>query len=114
MKKWNIRFHVGDDCCDGETKRLSACALAPSFSQLGLDQLLASVKHASKIRYDLPNLVRLLVCGWILESASKWATGYKGKCHEFPVYSSSPDNVYGARGHLQSAFLGYCCWVIAV
>ncbi|MBQ3288854.1 MAG: IS1634 family transposase [Kiritimatiellae bacterium] len=96
-EEWNIRFRAGDDSCDGETKRLAACVLDPVFSALGLDQLLASVKHASKIRYDLQGLVRLLVYGRILEPASKWATMEQNKSyHEPPVSSPNPDNVYDA------------------
>ena len=73
-EEWNIKFRAGDDSCDGEAKRLAACVLDPVFSALGLDQLFASVKHDSKIRYDLQGLVRLLVYGRILEPASKCAT----------------------------------------
>ena len=96
-EEWNIRFRAGDDSCDGETKRLAACVLDPVFSALGLDQLFASVKHASKIQYDLQGLVRLLVYGRILEPASKWATmGHNGRYHEPLVSSPNPDNVYDA------------------
>ena len=96
-EEWDIKFRAGDDSCDGETKRLAACVLDPVFSALGLDQLFASVKHDSKIRYDLQGLVRLLVYGRILEPASKWATmGHNGRYHEPLVSSPNPDNVYDA------------------
>ena len=96
-EEWDIKFRDGDDGCNGEPKRLAACVLDPVFSALGLDQLFASVKHASKIRYDLQGLVRLLVYGRILEPASKWATaGHNGKYHEPLVSSDNPDNVYDA------------------
>ena len=92
-----VRYRDGDESCNGETKRLAACVLDPVFSALGLDQLFASVKHASKIRYDLQGLVRLLVYGRILEPASKWATaGHNGKYHEPMVSSPNPGNVYDA------------------
>ena len=92
-----IRYRDGDPACEGETKRLAACILDPVFSALGLDQLLASVKHASKIRYDLQGIVRLLVYGRILEPASKCATmDQNGKYFEPLVGSSNPDNVYDA------------------
>ena len=92
-----IRYRDGDPACEGETKRLAACILDPVFSALGLDQLLASVKHASKIRYDLQGIVRLLVYGRILEPASKCATmDQNGKYYEPLVGSSNPDNVYDA------------------
>ena len=92
-----IRYRDGDPACEGETKRLAACILDPVFSALGLDQFLASVKHASKIRYDLQGIVRLLVYGRILEPASKCATmDQNGKYFEPLVGSSNPDNVYDA------------------
>ena len=96
-EEWDIKFREGDDGCNGEPKRLAACVLDPVFSALGLDQLFASVKHASKIRYDLQGLVRLLVYGRILEPASKCATmEQNGTYHEPLVSSGNPDNVYDA------------------
>ena len=96
-EEWDIKFREGDDSCDGEPKRLAACVLDPVFSALGLDQLFASVKHDSKIRYDLQGLVRLLVYGRILEPASKCATVEQNeKYHEPLVSSPNPDNVYDA------------------
>ena len=90
-EEWVVRFRAGDPKCKGETKRLAA------FSALGLGQLLASVKHDSKIRYDLQGIVRLLVYGRILEPASKCATmDQNGKYYEPLVGSSNPDNVYDA------------------
>lgn len=92
-----IRYRDGDPACEGETKRLAACVLDPVFSALGLDQFFASVKHASKIRYDLQGIVRLLVYGRILEPASKCATmDQNGKYFEPLVGSSNPDNAYDA------------------
>ena len=92
-----IRYRDGDPACEGEAKRLAACVLDPVFSALGLDQLLASVKHASKIRYDLQGIVRLLVYGRILEPASKCAAmDQNGKYFEPLVGSSDPDDVYDA------------------
>lgn len=96
-EEWDIKFRDGDDGCNGEPKRLAACVLDPVFSALGLDRLFASVKHASKIRYDLQGLVRLLVYGRILEPASKCATmEQNGTYHEPLVSSDNPDNVYDA------------------
>ena len=92
-----IRYKDGDESCDGKPKRLAACVLDPVFSALGLDQFFASVKHASKIQYDLQGLVRLLVYGRILEPASKCATMEQNeKYHEPLVSSPNPDNVYDA------------------
>ena len=96
-EEWVVRFKAGDPKCKGEPKRLAACILDPVFSALGLGRLLASVKHASKIQYDLQGIVRLLVYGRILEPASKCATmDQNGSYHEPLVRSSNPDNVYDA------------------
>ena len=96
-EEWNLKFRKGDGKCKGEPKRLAACVLDPVFSALGLDQLFASVKFASKIRYDLQGIVRLLVYGRILEPASKCATmEQNGKYHEPLVSSPNTDNVYDA------------------
>ena len=96
-EEWVVRFKAGDPKCKGEPKRLAACILDPVFSALGLGQLLASVKHASKIRYDLQGIVRLLVYGRILEPASKCATmDQNEKYYERPVASENGDNVYDA------------------
>lgn len=96
-EEWVVKFRAGDAKCIGEPRRLAACVLDPVFSALGLDQLLASVKHASRLRYDLQGIVRLLVYGRILEPASKCATmDQNGKYFEPLVGSGNPDNVYDA------------------
>ena len=96
-EEWLVRFRAGDPKCKGEPKRLASCILDPVFSALGLDRFFASVKHASKIRYDLQGIVRLLVYGRILEPASKCATmGQNEKYFAKLVSSGNPDNVYDA------------------
>ena len=96
-EEWVVKFRAGDMKCLGEPRRLAACVLDPVFSALGLDEFLASVKHASKMRYDLQGIVRLLVYGRILEPASKCATmDQNGKYFEPLVGSGNPDNVYDA------------------
>ena len=93
--KWRIEFNAGDPKCKGEPKRMAATVLDPVFSALGLDRLFASVKHASRIGYDLQGIVRLLVYGRILEPASKFATmEQNGKYREKLVSSENSDNVY--------------------
>ena len=95
--KWRIEFKAGDPKCKGEPKRMAATVLDPVFSAIGLDQFFASVKHASRIGYDLQGIVRLLVYGRILEPASKSATmEQNGKYREKLVASENPDNVYDA------------------
>ena len=52
----------------------SQILLDPVFKDLGLAELMASIKHNSKIKYDLTGYLRLLVYGRILDPASKLAT----------------------------------------
>ena len=71
-----VPFREGDDKCLGEPTRMAATILDPVFAALGLDELFASVKFASKIKYDLAGVVRLLVYGRLLDprpSARRWA-----------------------------------------
>ena len=57
----------------------------------------ASVKHDSKIRYDLTGIVRLLTYGRLLDPASKSATmAQNGKYLRPPVGSANDDSVYDA------------------
>lgn len=92
-----IKYVDGDPACDGEPKRLAAQILDPLFAALGLDELLASVKYTSRIRYDLQGIVRLLVYGRLLDPASKCATMGQNEEYYRPLVSSSnDDNVYDA------------------
>ena len=96
-KKVTVTFEVGDAKCLGDPKRMAATILDPVFAALGLDEFFASVKHASKISYDLQGIVRLLAYGRILEPASKSATmDQNGKWYAPPVKSANDDNVYDA------------------
>ncbi len=92
-----IRYRDGDPGCEGTPLRLAPCVLDPFFSALGLDQLFASVKFASKIRYDLQGIVRLLVYGRLLEPASKCATMCQnGSYAAPPAGGGNDDSVYDA------------------
>ena len=92
-----ISFKPGDGKCLGEPKRMAAAILDPVFNALGLDEFFASVKFASKIRYDLTGIVRLLTYGRLLDPASKSATmEQNGKYYRPPVASTNDDNVYDA------------------
>ncbi|MBP5736123.1 MAG: IS1634 family transposase [Acidaminococcaceae bacterium] len=87
----------GDADCFGSPKLLAPCILDPVFSALGLDGLFASVKHASRISYDLQGMVRLLVYGRLLNPASKIATARQNEAYYQPLVSSSNEsNVYDA------------------
>ena len=97
VRKWTVTFERGDAKCIGEPKRLAPCVLDPVFRALGLDELFASVKCASRIKYDLTGIVRLLTYGRIIDPESKWSTmGQNGQYYAPLVKSTNPDNVYDA------------------
>ena len=96
-QKYTITFSEGDESCIGMPKRFAPCILDPVFSALGLDEFFASVKHTSKIQYDLQGIVRLLTYGRILEPGSKIATMRQNDSYYQPlVKSSNEDHVYDA------------------
>jgi hypothetical protein len=96
-EQWNVTFTAGDIRCFGEPKRLAPCVLDPIFSAIGLDQFFASVKHSSKMHYDLQGIVKLLVYGRLLNPASKWATMLQNKDYLSPIAKKyKDDNVYDA------------------
>ena len=96
-EKYTVTFQAGDPHCFGHPKWFAPCVLDPVFSALGLDEFFASVKHNSKIQYDLQGIVRLLTYGRILDPASKIATMRQNeKYYQPPVKSSNEDNVYDA------------------
>ena len=59
-QKITISFTSGDRFCSSNPKLFAPCILDPAFVALGLDELFASIKHASKLQYDLQGIVRLL------------------------------------------------------
>ena len=96
-RKWTVTFERGDAKCIGEPRRMAPCVLDPVFRALGLDELFASVKCASRIKYDLTGIVRLLTYGRIIDPDSKWSTmGQNGQYYSPLVRSTNPDNVYDA------------------
>lgn len=97
VKKYSIEFEAGGKYCFANPKRFAPCILDPVFAALGLDKLFASIKHASKIEYDLQGIVRLLTYGRLLEPASKMATMRQNDSYYRPlVKSSNDDHVYDA------------------
>ncbi len=97
VKKYSIEFSKGSKYCFASPKRFAPCLLDPTFSALGLDQLFASIKHSSKVEYDLLGIIRLLTYGRLLEPASKMATMRQNDSYYRPlVKSSNDDNVYDA------------------
>ena len=97
VRKWTVTFERGDGKCIGEPRRLAPCVLDPVFRALGLDELFASVKCASRIKYDLTGIVRLLTYGRIIDPESKWSTmGQNDQYYAPLVKSTNPDNVYDA------------------
>ena len=100
--KVTVTFDEGDAKCLGEPRRMAATILDPAFNALGLDGLFASVKSASKIRYDLTGIVRLLTYGRLLDPASKSATmEQNARYYRPPVSSTNDDNVYDALDVIQ-------------
>ena len=94
-EKITISFTTGDKYCAGVPKIFAPCILDPAFTALGLDELFASIKHSSRIQYDLQGIVRLLTYGRLLEPASKMATMRQNDSYYRPlVKSSNDDNVY--------------------
>lgn len=92
-----VTFTEGDRFCCSLPKCFAPCILDPVFTALGLDELFASIKHSSKIQYDLQGIVRLLTYGRLLEPASKIATMKQNDSYYRPlVKSSNDDNVYDA------------------
>ena len=97
VRKWTVTFERGDAKCIGEPKRMAPCVLDPVFRALGLDELFASVKCSSRIKYDLTGIVRLLTYGRIIDPDSKWSTmGQNDQYYTPLVKSTNPDNVYDA------------------
>lgn len=97
VRKWTVTFERGDEKCIGEPKRMAPCILDPVFRALGLDELFASVKCASRIKYDLTGIVRLLTYGRIIDPESKRSTmGQNDEYYTPLVKSTNPDNVYDA------------------
>ncbi len=95
--KIKIKFEIeqGSPYSVASPKRLSPCLLDAVFSALGLDQLFASIKHGSKIKYDLQGIVRLLTYGRILEPASKISTMRQNGDYYTPLVKSDNEyNVY--------------------
>ena len=97
--KLKVRFDIeqGSAFCVAKPKHFASCLLDAVFSGLGLDQLFASIKHTSRIEYDLQGIVRLLTYGRILEPASKIATMRQNDTYYQPLVKSENDrNVYDA------------------
>ena len=55
-----ISFEQGSTFCVAAPRRFAPCILDSVFAALGLDQLFASIKHTSRLKYDLQGIVRLL------------------------------------------------------
>ena len=95
--KVQIEFEQGSPYCVASPKRFAPCLLDTVFSALGLDQLFASLKHDSRMEYDLQGIVRLLTYGRILDPASKIATMRQNEEYYIPpVKSENETNVYDA------------------
>ncbi len=96
-KSVSLTFEDGDEKNLGDPKRMASVILDPVFAALGLDELFASVKFASKIKYDLVGIVRLLVYGRLLDPASKLATVGQNELWHSPIVGDAYNgSVYDA------------------
>ncbi len=96
-QKIAVSFTFGDRYCSCTPKLFAPCILDPVFAALGLDELFASIKHSSRIKYDLQGIIRLLTYGLLLEPASKMATMKQNDSYYRPLVKSTyADNVYDA------------------
>lgn len=96
-QKIAVSFTEGNRYCCSSPKIFAPCVLDPTFAALGLDELFASIKHSSRIQYDLQGIIRLLTYGRLLEPASKMATMKQNDSYYRPlVKSTNDDNVYDA------------------
>ncbi len=93
--KYTFTFTQGDLACIGHPKYYAQCLLDKVFSELGLAALFATLKHDSRIAYDLQGFVRLLVFGRILNPGSKYSTISQDDDYSTPLLKSDyPYNVY--------------------
>ena len=79
----SFQQHTPD--CVGHPRLFSDAIFAAAFKDLGLSSLLATIKTALKIEYDLTNLVRLVVFGRILNPASKAASIRQNEDYQEPL-----------------------------
>jgi hypothetical protein len=97
-----LAFEDGEGCCIGHPKHFSNNLLDKVFTELGLSSLLATIKHHSKLTYDIQGIVRSLVFGRILEPSSKIAAIERSDDY-FPAVLKDkyPYHVYDALSVLQ-------------
>ncbi|MBQ6518435.1 MAG: IS1634 family transposase [Anaerolineaceae bacterium] len=91
-EQYTIRIESGSKYCTATPKRFAPCILDPVFSSLGLDSLMATIKHSAKIAFDLQGILRLLVYGRLLEPASKAATMKQNASYYRPLVKSTNDS----------------------
>jgi hypothetical protein len=97
-----LKFRIGQDNCIGRPKYFSHTLLDRVFSELGMSSLMATIKHDTKLTYDLKGIVQSLVFGRILDPASKFATIGRSEDY-FPaiVKEHYPYHVYDALDVIQ-------------
>lgn len=92
---YTLTFRSGTADCISHPKFFSHMLLDRIFSELGLSSLLATIKHSSKLTYDLQGFVRQLVFGRILNPASKYATALQtADYYAPPVSDNYPYHIY--------------------
>jgi transposase len=96
LQSYTFHFTDGDPECFGEPKLVSHLLVERIMEELGLMAFFASYKNFSKIKYNLFSFVRLMVCGRILNPASKLATIKQNDDYYQPILDlgHNPDNIY--------------------
>ncbi len=93
-----LEFPVTGDSPDGVfSNKLYADVLLNAYmKELGLSQLLTSIKSRRKIEYDLLGFAKLLVYGRLLKPTSKWATVGHNESYFRPIVAEdfNPYKVY--------------------
>lgn len=88
-EQYHFTFTQGEKECIGHPKYFAQSLLDKVFGDLGLSALCATLKHNSKIEYDLQGFVRLLVFGRILDPDSKYSTISQNDDYSTPLVKSN-------------------------
>jgi transposase len=96
LEKYQFNYTEGDPECFGEPKFVSHLLIERIIEELGLMAFFASYKNFTKIKYNLYSFVKLMVCGRILNPASKLATVKQNEDYYESILDAdhNPDNIY--------------------
>lgn len=94
-KEYRFSFFEGDPKCIAEPKIYGHCMIEQILYELGIISAINSCKSASKLKYDVLGLFRLLVYGRILNPCSKLATFSQNADYYEPVTTADYQyNIY--------------------